>query len=1190
MAKSRRIGSAYLDLSVRSKQFRADLASAEKRTSRTARHFRGAAKSMSSILPAGLGAAAGFGALAAALTGTMRAAVGAVRAYAATEASLSRVVGLVGVSQRQVTAWSRDITRMAGDVGRAPRELADALFFATSAGLRGARAMDAVRESARAAAGGLGETADVMRAVAAAMNSWGISASEATDTLTATVREGSLEASELAASIGQVAPLAAAMGVELREVGAWIAHLTRGGLSASEAITQLRGVIKSFARPAREAERALAGYGLTAEELRETIQDRGLYAAVTEVTAAIGENEAALAEIFGEIEAFSAVLSVAGDGAEQMTTILGAMADTTGATDAAFGAFATSLQGRWQLVRGSLQGIRETIGAVLAEEVVLPALTGLQRWLDENRDVLLIGIRSWEEVLQAFALSAQTILSAVFSGQTFVALGRRGAAGLVEGVHEELQRSLPGSVLSYIMQFVSGQSFVAALQQVTGAGGGQQEAPFAHISSAFAEAGEVWRQLVASWEAQAAVQQAAASAQEEAASAQRETAAVQQEAAAAAETAAEAQTAAAVRPPPGARLRLTDPASQRWYRRMEARRRTIPDSFSPAVTRGQSPYEREVTEWEAAMAELIERAAAARVALRSAMDEGLVSGEGIRLLRGVGDELVRQLVIGAGQRPRPRVPQLMPPHLAHVDPSGREQTAALLAAVRSGRVAAGEGQRFAAGLTPGALEAQRRAWQEQELRARAAEEDRQRQPLSPMMQQMTAVVEGALTPIRALPGIWDTALGEEATAVMGAIASHAGGAFRELRRQADAGGLWDRVEEVMVEQAGLLQTEHLPAFYQHIGSEIRAMDIPGMYDDATQALVAGVSAWQDKMVEANPLQALVPVVEELGSAMRVVADGMLRLQPVAWMSRLITPAAEAIRDALEVILALLLGARRDYLAEIQRGMAEGTIAVGEGTAFATGLSPEDRMAGERDFGSSIIGQAAGPMSAMGTVVGSMGALAGIDTSSGIESFLSTVETVGSKIGGLGISSGFASGALTAMGPAAMALGPVLQGMMSVLKPLIVDALKPLLGILRIVGKYIGGILAPTFHILGAITKVVGSVFQWLYNNVFKHVGNVIISIYNAIADAINWALGWLGIHVKKAALLGDVDVEAEGSEALDDVGGGGGGDGSTGHFRQQRPIDITINIKDNEIAGDGSFRDLAIRIRDELETLGALNA
>ena len=1188
MAKSRRIGSAYLDLAVRSKQFRADLASAEKRTSRTARHFRGAAKSMSSILPAGLGAAAGFGALAAALTGTMRAAVGAVRAYAATEASLSRVVGLVGVSQRQVTAWSRDITRMAGDVGRAPRELADALFFATSAGLRGARAMDAVRESARAAAGGLGETADVMRAVAAAMNSWGISASEATDTLTATVREGSLEASELAASIGQVAPLAAAMGVELREVGAWIAHLTRGGLSASEAITQLRGVIKTFAKPAREAERALAGYGLTAEELRETIQDRGLYAAVTEVTAAIGENEAALAEIFGEVEAFSAVLSIAGDGAEQMTTILGAMADTTGATDAAFGAFATTLRGRWQLVRGSLQGIRETIGAVLAEEVVLPALTGLQGWLDENRDVLLIGIRSWEEVLQAFALSAQTILSAVFSGRTFVALGRRGAAGLVEGVHEELQRSLPGSVLSYIMQFVSGQSFVAALQQVTGAGGGQ-EAPFAHISSAFTEAGEVWRQLVASWEAQAAVQQAAASAQEEAASAQRETAAVQQEAAAAAETAAEAQTAAAVRPPSGAPLRLTDPASQRWYRRMEARRRTIPDSFSPAVTRGQSPYEREVTEWEAAMAELIERAAAARVALRSAMDEGLVSGEGIRLLRGVGDELVRQLVIGARQRPRPRVPQLMPPHLAHVDPSGREQTAALLAAVRSGRVAAGEGQRFAGGLTPGALEAQRRAWQEQELRARAAEEDRQRQPLSPMMQGMTAVVEGALAPIHALPGVWNTALGEEATAVMGAIASHAGGAFRELRRQADAGGLWDRVEEVMVEQAGLLQTEHLPAFYQHFASEVRAMDIPGMYQDATQALVAGVSAWQDKMVEANPLQALVPVVEELGSAMHVVADGMRRLQPAEWLGRLFMPVGEGILGAIEPIIGLLVGRLRDYPAEIQRGMAEGTIATGEGIAFSRGLSPIDRIP-FRDFGSSILGSAAGPMSTMGAAVGSLGSLAGIDTSSGIESFLSTVETVGSKIGGLGISSGFARDALTAMGPAAMALGPVLQGMMSVLKPLIVDALRPLLGILRIVGKYIGGTLAPIFHILGAITKIVGSVFQWLYNNVFKHVGNVIISIYNAIADAINWALGWLGVHVKKAALLGDVDVDAEGSEALDDVGGGGGGDGSTGHFRQQRPIDITINISDNEIAGDGSFRDLAIRIRDELETLGALNA
>ena len=119
------------------------------------------------------------------------------------EKELSKVVGLVGVSRDQVDAWGKDILELAPELGKAPRELADALFFVTSAGIRGAEAMEVLEMAGKASAAGLGETKTIADLVTSAMNAYGkenLSAAQATDIVTAAVREGKAEAAELAAT------------------------------------------------------------------------------------------------------------------------------------------------------------------------------------------------------------------------------------------------------------------------------------------------------------------------------------------------------------------------------------------------------------------------------------------------------------------------------------------------------------------------------------------------------------------------------------------------------------------------------------------------------------------------------------------------------------------------------------------------------------------------------------------------------------------------------------------------------------------------------------------------------------------------------------------------------------------------------------------------------------------------------
>ncbi|HKN43698.1 MAG TPA: phage tail tape measure protein, partial [Propionibacteriaceae bacterium] len=142
-------------------------------------------------------------------------AIAASKAFSSFEGSMRKITGLVGVSRKQVDAWQEPLLKLGPEVAKSPTELADALFFVTSAGLRGQKALDALSVSAHAAAAGLGETKTVADAITSAINAYGqanLSAAKAGDVLVATVREGKTAADQLAPVIGNIAALGAQLG------------------------------------------------------------------------------------------------------------------------------------------------------------------------------------------------------------------------------------------------------------------------------------------------------------------------------------------------------------------------------------------------------------------------------------------------------------------------------------------------------------------------------------------------------------------------------------------------------------------------------------------------------------------------------------------------------------------------------------------------------------------------------------------------------------------------------------------------------------------------------------------------------------------------------------------------------------------------------------------------------------------
>ena len=304
------------------------------------------------------------------------------------EASMTQIESLVGLSAEAVAGFTEDVKGLSGQTARAPKELADAMFFITSAGLRGATATDTLAASAKAAAVGLGDAATIADLATSALNAYGaenLSATDATDVMVAAVREGKLEASELAGSMGRVLPIASAMGVNFNEVGAAFAALSRTGTNAAEAATQVRGIMASLLRPTKQAEEALTGMGLSSAGLRSQLKEQGLLATLKTLSEKFDGNSEAAASVFGNIRALSGVMDLMGANVEGTEAIFASMTDTTGALDRAFAITSETAAFKLQQAMADVKLALVNIGEVLIP-IIVPAIQKLAEWVSTTAD------------------------------------------------------------------------------------------------------------------------------------------------------------------------------------------------------------------------------------------------------------------------------------------------------------------------------------------------------------------------------------------------------------------------------------------------------------------------------------------------------------------------------------------------------------------------------------------------------------------------------------------------------------------------------------------------------------------------------------------------------------------------------------------------------------------------------------
>lgn len=292
----------------------------------------------------------------------------AIKSAANFDKSMTQIKSLVGIAGAEVNKMGEQAKAMALETGVSANDAAEALFFITSAGLRGAEAMEVLEASSKASAVGLGEVKTVADLATSAMNAYGsdtLKATNATDILVAAVREGKLEASELAASMGSVLPVASNMGVQFHEVGAAMAAMSRTGTNAAEAATQLNAIMMGIMKPTKAASDAMDLMGLSSEFLRKTIKEKGLLVVLNMLRQASEKNSEAFETAFGNVRALRGVLDLTGKSADVTNEIFGRMENTLGMTSEAFQTTAESASFKLNKAMNQISMTFTEVGAVL---------------------------------------------------------------------------------------------------------------------------------------------------------------------------------------------------------------------------------------------------------------------------------------------------------------------------------------------------------------------------------------------------------------------------------------------------------------------------------------------------------------------------------------------------------------------------------------------------------------------------------------------------------------------------------------------------------------------------------------------------------------------------------------------------------------------------------------------------------
>ena len=303
------------------------------------------------------------------------------------DSAIAEVATIAPSVAKDMAGFKEEVLGVSTALGQDAVVATKALYDAVSSGIPADNSISFLETAGKAAIAGVTDISTATSALTVAINSYNLKAEDAgkvSDILFKGVQYGVMTFGEIGSSIGQVTGLASSMNIGLADTVGAIAQVTTKGFSASEAVTAVRSSMVALQKPSKELEGAFKQLGVaTGEELLQKFG--GYQGAMEALRGVVDENGTSFAAMFGRVEAANAALALTGPNAEGARMILGQVADSAGATEAAYAIMAERVDQKTKVLGASWEAAKIAIGNAFLPVVsdLLDIGTPLVKWLGD---------------------------------------------------------------------------------------------------------------------------------------------------------------------------------------------------------------------------------------------------------------------------------------------------------------------------------------------------------------------------------------------------------------------------------------------------------------------------------------------------------------------------------------------------------------------------------------------------------------------------------------------------------------------------------------------------------------------------------------------------------------------------------------------------------------------------------------
>lgn len=327
----------------------------------------------------------------------------------------------------RVTKYKKSVQEVSKFTGRDAKETADGMFDLISAFGETADLTAQLKINALSAVGGQASLSEAIGLTAAVTKSYGDSSAKAmqnvSDLAFMTNKLGSMDFKQLAASMGQVAPIAAQAGVSMKEMFAVMASASGVVGTTDETATKLSDLSASFIKPTKNLEKVFKMLGY--ESGSAMLKEKGLLGSLQAVKGVTDKYHVTLGKVFESKEALILSTALLTQLTGDYTTKLEAMNSASGATQKAFDVQVNGINKTGVEYQRMTQRVNEQLVALgdkllpllmkFADKFLIPAVNWFSKLNDGQMNFIIVvgGIVTAMGPLLVVAGSTATLFTTV---------------------------------------------------------------------------------------------------------------------------------------------------------------------------------------------------------------------------------------------------------------------------------------------------------------------------------------------------------------------------------------------------------------------------------------------------------------------------------------------------------------------------------------------------------------------------------------------------------------------------------------------------------------------------------------------------------------------------------------------------------------------------------------------------------